>query len=143
MNTDNNKVQETNNNSTQSSKQPRQPGKPRSCSCIVTGATKMVRPEVLEKRIQAYGGDAAKQAANYVCTESKQLLREGKSVEQIRSEYVASHPDAVVPVAAVPVDVLEKLLKVKPTKSEVTVTSGGETVAKQAKKAVKSASKTV
>jgi len=127
----------------------RKPGLPRTCKCIVTGATKMVRPEVLDKRVARYGSVAALEAS-YVCTESKQALREGKSVDQIRAEYKAAHADAVIPTVDVPQAVIDEIMKKVAKKSEdttptaagdVTATAAGDTTPVAASASKKSAKK--
>ena len=55
--------------------------------CVVNGTWYAVRPDVLEKRVEKYGSDKTLRAT-YVSRDAKRMLREGKTVEQIRAGAV-------------------------------------------------------
>jgi hypothetical protein len=52
---------------------------------VVTGQVLSVRPEIFKKRAEKCGGEDAL-LRSYVGRDTKRLLREGKSVDQIRKE---------------------------------------------------------
>lgn len=54
-------------------------------TCIVSGKAVNVSPKVFADRATKYGVDAEALKVGYVSRESKRLVREGKSVEEIRA----------------------------------------------------------
>ena len=60
--------------------------------CAVSGIVTGCRPDVYDKRVEKYGSEA-NMLSSYVCSEAKRKLRAGQSVEDIRSESVASGVD--------------------------------------------------
>ncbi len=52
--------------------------------CIISGKEVNVSPKVFQDRATKYGVDADSLKVGYVSRESKRLLREGKSVDDIR-----------------------------------------------------------
>jgi len=52
--------------------------------CAVSGIVTGVRPDVYDKRVAKAGGDEDFMLNTYVCSQGKRLLREGKTVAEIR-----------------------------------------------------------
>jgi hypothetical protein len=52
--------------------------------CVISGKEVNVSPKVFQDRATKYGVDPEKLKSSYVSRESKRLLREGKSVDEIR-----------------------------------------------------------
>jgi hypothetical protein len=87
--------------------------------CIVSGKEVNVSPKTFTDRAQKYGVSEDALKVGYVSRESKRLLREGKTVDEIRA---ASGVD-VSTLAAVPQDVLDKVLAKKKVKKEAAPTA--------------------
>jgi hypothetical protein len=52
--------------------------------CVISGKEVNVSPKVFQDRATKYGVDPEKLKVGYISRESKRLLREGKSVDEIR-----------------------------------------------------------
>ena len=75
--------------------------------CIVSGKNVNVSPRVFQSRADKAGITTEVLATSYVSRESKRLLREGKSVEDIRAL------SGVTGLAEVPADLVGKILEKK------------------------------
>jgi len=77
---------------------------------VVTGQVLAVRPAVLESRIQK-AGSKDKLLSTYIGRDTKRMLREGKTVEQIRADLKVDDSD--LPSAEDLADMVEAVVAVK------------------------------
>jgi len=93
-----------------------------SIKCVVTGKTKAVRPDVYEQRVKKYGSEDD-MLQNYISRDAKRLLRDGKSVDDIRKELGVDATAAGLPDATSIADAVSKIIeKPNPKKSSSTST---------------------
>lgn len=52
--------------------------------CVVSGKVVSVRPDIYNQRVEKFGSEEV-MLKSYISSESKRLLREGKSVDEIRT----------------------------------------------------------
>ncbi len=58
-------------------------------TCVLTGIVVRVAPQTFDERAQRYGG-VDNLLSNYICAEGRKLLRDGKTVDEIRTQYNVS-----------------------------------------------------
>lgn len=74
---------------------------PHRIMCVITGQYKSVRPDVLKQRIQKAGSLEALKVS-YFSSEARRLLREGKTVAEIRAIISKNNPKDPVPTNSIP-----------------------------------------
>lgn len=85
--------------------------------CIISGKEVNVSPKVFQNRATKYGVDAESLKVGYVSRESKRLLREGKSVDEIRLASGTSGLNAVDQA------IIDKITSKKVTKKAAAATA--------------------
>lgn len=96
-----------------------------SIRCNITGQTVAVRPDIFDKRVEKFGG-VDQLLSRYVSRDAKRLLREGKSVSQIRSELNVTATD--LPSEDDLADVVTEIVAKKPAASVAKKAHIGSTV---------------
>lgn len=81
-----------------------------SIRCAVTGISKAVRPEIYNQRIEKYGGED-EMLQKYISRDSKRLLRDGKTVDQIRKDLNVDAAALNLPSAADLADEVAKIME--------------------------------
>ena len=84
--------------------------------CVVTGLTKGVRPAVYAARVEKAGSED-ELLATYVSNEGKRQLREGSSVDEIRSSAGTSGDDTLIASADL-ADIVTAVTAKKASKSK-------------------------